>query len=82
MTNVKAELLGHDDETGIERYRLTGEIEGRRLDAVLECETDGRDAWWDDEAEPCETAGVDPGDDDTGWTPVLEAINEALEAAL
>lgn len=71
---MKAELLGKDEETGIERYHVTGEREGQRVDAVLEVETDGREAWWDEEASPCETAGIEPGDDDTGWEAVLVAL--------
>jgi hypothetical protein len=72
---IKVERLG--DDGVVDKWHVTGALEnGGAIDAVLETEIDGRDAWWDEDTSPCETAGVDPGFDETGWEEVLEAINE------
>jgi hypothetical protein len=75
---------------GTTRHKVEGTLEksGARVDATIVCEIDGRDAWWDDDAAPNETAGIEPGDDDAGWDEVLEALNAdaagvaAVEAAI
>jgi hypothetical protein len=77
MTKLKAERLRADEETGTELFRITGTVGGRPVDAVLEVGEDGDDMAWDEEADPCETAGIEPGDEDTGWDDVLEAVDAA-----
>lgn len=66
---------------GLSRQRIQGTLaNGNAIDAVVEAEVDGRDAWWDKETSPCETGGVDPGDEDTGWDEVLVAMNDDEQA--
>jgi hypothetical protein len=74
---LKATFEGNAE--GVARYKIEGTLEksGARVDATVEFETDGRDAWWDDEAEAQETAGIEPGDEDAGWDEVLLAIDAA-----
>jgi hypothetical protein len=77
MLNVKR--LGEAD--GCDRWHVKGTLEnGNAVDAVLETEVDGREAWWDEATSPCETGGVDPGFDETGWEEVLLKVSEACEA--
>lgn len=73
---IVARNLGSDGV--VTKWAVSGQLKvGRKVDGVLETEDDGRDAWW----VSGETGGVEPGDDDSGWDEVLEALNQAEEAA-
>lgn len=73
---LKAVKVDVEDQDDLDAYRVTGTLSnGNAVDATLLVETDGREAWWDDERDPCVEGGVEPGFDDTGWDEVLAAIS-------
>lgn len=77
---LKATKIEGPDERGDERWRIEGTTRttgGRPVNAVITVETDGREAWWDEEDEANDrTGGIEPGFEHTGWDEVLDAITE------
>lgn len=59
-------------DLGDGRWQVTGQsADGEKVDAILKIKDEGANITWEDGGE---TGGILPGDKDTGWTELAQAI--------
>ena len=70
---LQVRVLG--DDGIVKTYHVQGTLNtGKFIDAIISCEIDGRDAWFDEKYLQNE-GGVVIGRDETGWDEIVEAID-------